>query len=243
MVVLSDARAGMKAKKPIKLEVTTEQGPFTVCVARNRVHAFGSNGYDVVLWGFSWLVRLCARDDRWNVSIRAGVPRLWSGTQQLVWSDLCSTYGAAVDRAGELVSDLGRGEWPTAHTPVEVPGPGWLAPQSRLDAAARLVGVLAIGGLGLIFPLLGTQEATETVAAVIILLAAIGILSCVFVVKTVGRRRQGARGSIVGAWSPRNLLRSAAALGLGGTAVAVILSVLLMAAISTYLWRAIGWWR
>ena len=95
-----------ESAKPSSTAVETENGVFTVGVGRSRIHAFGSNGWDVVLLLTSWMSRLLHRDTRWVVTVREGRPELMSGTQPLVSSEPFETYRAAQSRASELVEEM-----------------------------------------------------------------------------------------------------------------------------------------
>ena len=145
-------------RRPEKREVSTDRGPMTVIVARNRVHAFGSNGWDVLLWAGSWVGRLATRDRRWRVNIRAGAPRLWSGTQELVYAEVFDSREHAVRRAEEMAAAIRRGEWPADSPPMAVPGNEWLQPQSRREAVVRLFDVVTLGALAVAFALLGCRS-------------------------------------------------------------------------------------
>lgn len=91
---------------PFATEVGTSSGVFTVGVSRSRIHAFGSNGWDAVLWLGSWMSRLIHRDSGWVVTVREGRPELMSGTQPLVSSESFETFRAAQLRAVELIEEM-----------------------------------------------------------------------------------------------------------------------------------------
>ena len=91
---------------PSATEVETWSGVFTVGVSRRRIHAFGSNGWDAVLWLGSWMSRLVHRDSGWVVTVREGRPELMSGTQPLVSSESFETFRAAQLRAVELIEEM-----------------------------------------------------------------------------------------------------------------------------------------
>ena len=89
--------------------VMTTNGVFTVGVGRNRIHAFGSNGWDALLWLASWSSRLLHRDSRWVVTVRQGRPELMSGTQPLVSTESFETFAAAQEQAVQLLEDMRSG--------------------------------------------------------------------------------------------------------------------------------------
>jgi hypothetical protein len=91
---------------PSATEVRTASGVFTVGVSRSRIHAFGSNGWDAVLWLGSWMSRLIHRDSGWVVTVREGRPELMSGTQPLVSTESFDTLRAAQLRAVELIEEM-----------------------------------------------------------------------------------------------------------------------------------------
>ena len=91
---------------PFATEVGTSSGVSTVGVSRSRIHAFGSNGWDAVLWLGSWMSRLLHRDSGWVVTVREGRPELMSGTQQLVSCESFETFRAARLRGVELIEEM-----------------------------------------------------------------------------------------------------------------------------------------
>lgn len=99
-------RSDAVGPSPSATEVGTSSGVFTVGVSRSRIHAFGSNGWDAVLWLGSWMSRLIHRDSGWVVTVREGRPELMPGTQPLVSSESFETYPAARRRAVELIKEM-----------------------------------------------------------------------------------------------------------------------------------------
>ncbi|KLR61937.1 hypothetical protein IMCC26207_1054 [Actinobacteria bacterium IMCC26207] len=81
----------------------------TIGVSRSGIHAMGSNGWDLLLWLISWMRRAITRDHRWVVTIRLGVPELMSGTQPLLYSEICSEYEQAVERVDAIAGQLHSG--------------------------------------------------------------------------------------------------------------------------------------
>ena len=86
--------------------VKSSNGVLTVGVGRSRIHAFGSNGWDLYLWMVSWVSRVLHRDTRWGVTVREGRPELMSGTQALVSTEQFETYAAARGRALQLLDEI-----------------------------------------------------------------------------------------------------------------------------------------
>lgn len=212
----------------------TARGPVTVIVGRNRIHSFGSNGWDLVLWAISWLTRIVTREKRWRVSLRMGEPRLWSGTQQLLYTEVLDDEAKARQRAAELVGVLEGDDWPIDAANLEVPSGEWLAPTSRAEAAVRLAAVIAFAVATTTFALLGGRAPSLTASLVLLPIATVAITSAILAVNLSARRRHGGKGLVIEVFSVRHLLASSEMLGADrrlGFAGLVILAMAVVAAV------------
>lgn len=205
--------------RPLKTAVETARGPMTVLVSRSRIHQFGSNGWDLLLWLASWLVRMVLHDQTWQVTVRAGAPRLWSGTQARLYSEQMTTFAAAVPRAEEIADSLEHDTWPAQSTPVDVPrGREWLSPTSKGEAAVRLIalfGMISMLGAFALLELAGASaEPSNSLGLGLGIAGLVVVVLVIFSTSAPSRRRAGAHGFVLEAFSPEQLKSSAGVLGL-----------------------------
>jgi hypothetical protein len=98
----------------------------TVGLSRAHVHEWGTNwpwGYDGWQWLFNWIGRLLTRDHAWRVTIRQGVPQLWSGVQLLLWSRETARREEA-EQVKALVMQALKEGWRPASLDEQVPTEG-----------------------------------------------------------------------------------------------------------------------
>ncbi len=213
----------------VKQRVDTAAGEVTIVVSRHGVHALGSNGWDFYLWAFSWIVRVLRRDRKWQAAVRAGGPRMLSGTQDLLYAEEADSREDALIRARHLQVEVERGSWSSGAVPTGRPSFDWLQPMNAREGLVRIVAVISCASLMFSFTILGERTPGPVTSVVLGALSVVAITTTIGAANMVSRRRHGGRGFVFQAFAPRRLIESAELLGI---APQIARSTLTVAAVS-----------